>query len=655
VTDYPLAGGISASATLGGYFERKGIIVTSSLAGGVSSTVVIGGVAPATVTFGGSIGWAQPFGGGITSAATLGGAVRPLWDPGITSTVTLGGDLVEAHKIGGGINPLFVSWDVANPHPIKASIYSAGGVTSIAALGGVYASWITGGVTTTASVGGSSYTRGLRPAVTLGGGITVTRLESISLDNDFYQTLQRQALPLIVYSINAFTLSQVSSLNNGDAFVVAPDFVGSAGDPFYDAGAQANYIGYYKRPGSDAEVVFRKPSDWETVYYGTDGKLYRYGVNRDTGLRSWALHRSMPQRALDGMQAFNAFDPDRVYDYVATIIGGYLAQLQSDARVARSVRNPDLVPRLYLPAALENIAATGGESFTIDVDASAEQSQRHMLSTAPTFNKYAGARLAVIGRLKALGFVGDVTTTWLKVGWPSILVSAPAIGTEYNLPTSASHIVVYGFTGGSSTRVAQALITIPPQRENANPGDWVSLTRYDSPNVIEKFVFIAEGEVLGRVNMGGGFKKVSTGAVVTSVNGFNPHETLAVCHPTPLESLESLRRSIEAHGYFVVESTTGIPGPTSVDVPWDYKDSNLLESPVAYWPSKYVTIHLNNLDGSRYMPASQDDRDRARSVISASLSSDVLPVHASISQWATDSEVAGSTIEVTESFSSVHV
>jgi hypothetical protein len=572
------------------------------------------------------------------------------------------------------------NWDVnmrggVTPTTTLSVMWSTGFHGGILPTTTLSARWVTvdrAGIYVTATLGGSIDSHGIIVRTYLGGSFLITRQESVSLDNDYYLSGVRPTTPLLVKSINAISVSQVSSLNNGDAFIVDASFDALPGNAFYDAGAKAGYIGYYKRPGYPGDVVFRKPDDWETVYFMDDGKLYRYNVNRDTGARSWGEYRSMPQRALDGMQVFNAFDPDRVYDYIATIIGGYLGQLQADARQSRQIRDPDLVPRSYLPAALENIGATIDPSVGALGDAAAEQTQRYFLTVSPTLNKHAGDHLSVEGRLKVLGFDGYATVRWAKIDWPSLYIEAANVGSEYNIATDAENVVVFGFVGGSTSNTARAVVTIPPQRVNARPGNWVSMTTPGAPNKVHTFTFIDQRSVPVRANVGGGFRFKHPAAApgvyspsrndfdhtIIHVNSYNegvqpslPVNLFGYGYSGPQESLDSLRREIDATGDFSVGPYIGVPGEQSLDTPWDYKDYELLEIPMLYWPSKFVTIHLNTLAGVPYAPGNSSERDATREMVQNSLYSDVLPVHVRIAQWATDSNAPDEQILVTETFS----
>jgi phage tail P2-like protein len=237
--------------------------------------------------------------------------------------------------------------------------------------------------------------------------------------------------PLLVHAIDAREPPDVEDAHTplNAHFLVAADFVSSGpGDPFGDHGAKAGSLGS-RRQVNPIIYTFRDAFPYEVVWFveiddqgrRADRGLYRWQPNRN-GVFGWTAYRSMPERALAGTQVFDLFDPDKIYDYYARLVGAVLFEWTRDARAVLDFIDPNLCP--------ERLLNFLGESFGLTFTASdPEAIKRQRIATAiPSFKKK-GLEESYLIRLRSLNLQADVREVWVNPthvdNWEAF-VDAPA-------------------------------------------------------------------------------------------------------------------------------------------------------------------------------------------------------------------------------------
>lgn len=450
----------------------------------------------------------------------------------------------------------------------------------------------------------------------LAGPFLITRTPSASLDAQYTRNEAVPALPLIVYAMGCSTLTDVQNAQvpSGGAFLVSPSFVGAPGDAFYTDGAVSNSIGYLNLPELQRQLGFRSPRPFEVVFFYPEGEFYWYYQTPGTSTYSWVKYQSLPQRALGAMGAFDVFDPDGIYNYYGQLLGGVYAQLTYDGQVLRGVRSPDLVPFLYIPLAAANIGAGPADRIATDEDPGRQETvQRYTLAAAPSVNRVIGQELAVINRIRVLGYSGDVTETWEKISAPAVWLTATSPGSMGNVPIQASSRVgVWGMRDGVGTPVGMVyeVGAVPANGlvyQGAQPiqaGDWV---RIGDGAVFLTFDFVDVGApppvTSGHIN------------VVVDLDG-----SVTIANLSTAIGLSSL----------AITATTTVPGPLRVEYPHGFYTG----SPGPYWPTHRLTIYINEADGSPFTPDNLT-RVATQQAVKRSLYRDILPVTARIPVFGT--------------------
>lgn len=223
----------------------------------------------------------------------------------------------------------------------------------------------------------------------------------------------RGALPFIVVAEGVATLAGAPApnmANRGKFFLVAT--IGTLDSALTAAGAVAGSLGLVNVDAYGPAYIFRAPRLGDIVAR-PKGELLRYQdvrradvtTSQNVTTQEWVLYRSQPQRALDGMMVFDQFDPDKVYDYYATLVGSVLAQLQVTNRDMARWRDPQLVPAEYLELSAASIGARFQDSDPV-------QLRRNKVETAIPASRTRGLADSAVLRLRQTGYLGHITESW---------------------------------------------------------------------------------------------------------------------------------------------------------------------------------------------------------------------------------------------------
>jgi len=211
----------------------------------------------------------------------------------------------------------------------------------------------------------------------------------------------RSSHVLIVHAIEATHPDDLTAANlqTGDSFLVSAAYVGSPGDPFFDAGAKAGSLGIIAENASSVQYyIFREPIEKEVVWYVQRGSLVEIGLYRWES-EAWLKYSSLPQRAFAALRIFEQLDPDNVYDYYAKIMGSAYWEWSYDSEYLLNFIDPQKCPAEFLPelARQFGLAVEHGESEAV---------RRQRIELAIPEYKLKGLALSVFLRLRALGYIG---------------------------------------------------------------------------------------------------------------------------------------------------------------------------------------------------------------------------------------------------------
>lgn len=201
-----------------------------------------------------------------------------------------------------------------------------------------------------------------------------------------------------------------------DPFLVADEFANDPDDLLTRAGGLAGYVGIVIDTTSGKALRFRPPYAGETVVLVTDMTVWRWSQDE----QAWLSHSTLPQRALNGMELFEVFDAQGIYDYYAKILGLMLAQLQYDTRRVQDLVDPVSCPDSLLSLLLYTF---GADDFEFE---ESPESKRELLRTFIGIMQQKGTPAAIVNGLKALGFSGYGTHVWVKpTGDPLDVIEKP--------------------------------------------------------------------------------------------------------------------------------------------------------------------------------------------------------------------------------------
>jgi len=252
-------------------------------------------------------------------------------------------------------------------------------------------------------------------------------------DSDGY----RPSTPVLVYAIDVAALADISPddfnvpIQSGDTYpatggeavpIEGAFLVGDAALPDGGPKAVPHAIGFKSIGGQGGSTwVFRKPRKWEVVWYvelqdttvtlpTADGDE-AYPTTVDRGLYrfdglGWKPYRSGPERSVAGMEVFDVFDPDRVVEYFARIVGATQSQTSLDILSLLLAMEAATAPDRLL----RHIAASFGISVSVDDDPNVI---RERLGTAIPDVHAKGLPERASLRLERLGYRGSVQEVWV--------------------------------------------------------------------------------------------------------------------------------------------------------------------------------------------------------------------------------------------------
>lgn len=469
-------------------------------------------------------------------------------------------------------------------------------------------------------------------------------------DSEYELTGYRRSFPFLVYVLDALTPLDVASVPPNRSFLVSAAFTGGPGDPFFEAGGAANYIGTVVTPQSGPSYfVFRQPIENEVVWYvphahDTDC-MYRYERNRDTGRFTWRAYRSQPQRNLDGQYAFSIFDPDGIYDYYACLWGALMFEWSYDTFVLTYQYDADKASHFYLPALAANYGLTLKQRDS-------EFIRRQKTKTAVQTFKLKGLDRGIETRLRALGFSGYAREIWVNTGAKALRLTLNYTGYLGNIPilhnnTDFPHLTISGFSGGSDNVAATAIIQfrrgrneLCPDAGEVSPVDGETITISDG-TLTQTFEFDSNGSVAG-------------GNIAVPF----------VLQDDIDDIFATFTALLQAQGFdFTIEdiSCANVFGPPIGDEPVSSSSRGTLDKndpvcrsdyreyphgyssvePVLYWPSSRVSIHLNDRVGNPV-----EITPGIKQQVFDELRFDILPAQTDIRFFATDVNVNGGPEEI---------
>jgi len=269
---------------------------------------------------------------------------------------------------------------------------------------------------------------GLQIAVSITGDVTSSAFLTGDLKFTLFPELSpdvladltgvRPCFPLLIYQDN---VSHVGNLFEVDgvtphlplyqAFRMSATYSAPPGDQLAAFGARPNSIGMRVMADLDGNgveeetILFRLPLRNEVVALLDDAQVERW----DELSGAWLPFRTLPQRVLAGVRAFEILDPDGIYDYYARLAGLKYSQLAYDSRVILDFIDPNLCPIDLLPLLAQNF----GVDIAADQD---EATKREILRNWIPLMQIKGLPSAVIVALRQLGFRGFATQVWTRTG-----------------------------------------------------------------------------------------------------------------------------------------------------------------------------------------------------------------------------------------------
>lgn len=211
-----------------------------------------------------------------------------------------------------------------------------------------------------------------------------------------------------------------------EPFIVSDQFANDPDDLLTRAGGLAGYVGVVIDTLTGKALRFRPPYSGETVVLLSDLSTWRWDVET----AKWVRHTTLPQRALNGMELFEALDSERIYDFYAEILGLMLAQLQYDTRRIQDLVDPVTCPDAMLSLLLYTF---GADDFEFE---ETPESKRELLRTFIGLMQQKGTPAAIVNGLKALGFSGYGSHIWVKPTGSQFDVIEKPFGFDQVAPTN---------------------------------------------------------------------------------------------------------------------------------------------------------------------------------------------------------------------------
>lgn len=246
---------------------------------------------------------------------------------------------------------------------------------------------------------------------------------------------RRPVFPWIVVLRNVSSIYELTEdggttykVNDLEPFVVSDDFANDADDLLTRAGGLAGYLGIVLDTPSGKAIRFRPPYAGEVVVLKTDMSVWRWSVDE----AAWAPHTTLPQRALNGLEALQILDADRIYDYYAKVMGLVLAKSQYDSKRILDLVDPVSAPDEFLSLLLNNF---GADDFEFE---ESPEGKRELLRTFLGIMQRKGTPLSITLALRSLGFSGYASHVWAKpLGDPLDVIDKP-FGYDQATPTNGA-------------------------------------------------------------------------------------------------------------------------------------------------------------------------------------------------------------------------
>lgn len=591
----------------------------------------------------------------IPSPAVLGGTLvygQTLSDS-VSSPAVLSGSLVWEYGIGDTIDSVAVLpctlRDDAKLTAVVTSPASFFGFVRLAAyLSHVIASaaLVTGGF-----AGDASISSVLTSQTEVTGFFKIVRSAASSKEASYEATGYRVSFPVLIYAQDTKVIQQIPTVPSNRSFLVAPDFIPTPGDLFSDNGAGPNYIGTkVVNPSTNvATLAFRAPLQNEVVWSVPDSKLYRFETNFVSGVSSWKLYRSAPQRFFDGQVVFSILDPDGIYDYLGQLLGAAQYEWSYDLDVLQQQNDPRACSHFFLAF----LASQFG--LTLDFSDPIEVRRAKTASAVPAF-KFKGTEKGVEIRLRDLGYIGYARELWANPGDPTCSITDSAFGTSGNVALKASnqYTSIWGMDGGSAVTKAVGYVSF---RTEVPPDSTDTLTVTDAAGLTKVFQFTATPSG-GNIAVTPGSSPDDTMAnLVTAINGSGLAVTAV--HTTKVKTYGPPIRNQSVSSTFHGTRVAATDPAEFREYPHGYWST---EVPV-YALTSRISVHVNLTDGSplRYSESPGDIQAALalKQKIANDLQFDVLPAHIDIEFFATDRNVNGpggsEGVTVGETFSVTHV
>jgi hypothetical protein len=559
-----------------------------------------------------------PFSAGIDETTTLGGSwglAAVVTDPAILETGSIGGGLLAAVGMSGGV--LETTSLGGSP---KATPGIAGGILETVTLGG---SW---GITAVVT------NRGINPRAILGGTLTGTAATAAEVIEN--QGLSgRRFVPLLTRMREVVSESMASALNPLEAFLVSDNQILEAA--MVASGAGPSYVGFVvsKTP---LRLAFRPPRADEVIWSVPDGALMRYqnvfDSARQVWQRGWYVYRSLPQRFLDNTKVFDIFDPDGIYNYYASLVGGAMARMYVDNVDLLGFRDPDKVPLEWIPEAAAQVGATY-------VPGDSEAAKRAKLELAVPAAKVRSTSEAVTLILQGLGYGGYADEGWAKILWASVDIRSSTIGVDVTLVTSDDQTLIVSSTPGDLNNKATAFAYF---YRDTNPTQPTLVPPAVAPVTLTMTVG-ATTKVFEFTNAA----VITPGAIAVALG--------AVASDTMSNLLTEMTAQFGAalDPVYTVVGVSGLPfslegglqnvAPAYIDRPhaYDYR------TPDRYWASQRIIVHVTRRDGTTLSGGEINSafKERLRAEINP-----ILAASAKILWFATDREVGSEGVAVGETF-----
>lgn len=420
----------------------------------------------------------------------------------------------------------------------------------------------------------------------LSAELVLRKSKYYSIDDEVLVEGVRRILPLIAYAKDVTVTSQVSGVPLGRTFIMSDRFSDTAGTLF-SSGAGPGYIGY--KLGATVGAVhyeFRKPEPFEAIWYGPERCLYRYENEPTTNSWSWKRYRSLPQRALDGLQVFEPFDPDKVYDYVATLVGAMQSQLHIDNRTLSYLFDADRVPDDLISA----LAAT----LDADYEASYSEAQRRAsISTSVAASRLRGFDSASSVKMLATGYKAVLYEVWELIDWPQLVTDNVNIRFTTNDPRGLGS---QGFDGAFDLFAGQFYFY---QWLMPTEGQWFELTDV-SASLTQRFSFGSGSGII----------------VPLYTSADTQEENSAATMANARAAVNAWRPAVAAYN--------AVNGPHAIVRPHNYS----VDVPRGYWPSRFLCAVVTDAQDNPITDLSQRSLWRRRLM-------DLIPVHARLRDFGT--------------------